>query len=252
VILHRVAASLRNKDWSTALLEFLIVVVGIFVGLQVDDWNQQRKDRKDEAAFLASLHVDLVRADELTQRLRHRRLDRLDDTVSTGEVLFGGEGRLSLTEEECNVIVWSTAFNINAPGLPSVDELISTGRMGIIRDSELRTALVALRQTRVTLEDAIAEKSMSSNFVSLPRVFPELFNMTMYFDEEVGEVRTRNECDLGAMRANQAFLNQFSANADGYDAYIRDGLKPWSSQFDKVHALVDAALGIEHPVSESE
>ena len=58
MILQRVAASLRNKDWSTALLEFLIVVVGIFVGLQVDDWNQQRKDRKDEAAFLASLHVD--------------------------------------------------------------------------------------------------------------------------------------------------------------------------------------------------
>ncbi len=48
------------------------------------------------------------------------------------------------------------------------------------------------------------------------------------------------------MRANQKFLNQFSANADGYDAYIRDGLAPWSAQFDKVHQLVDDVLGMTH------
>jgi len=48
------------------------------------------------------------------------------------------------------------------------------------------------------------------------------------------------------MRANQPFLNQFSANADGYDAYIRDGLKPWSLQFDRVHEFVDRELGIDH------
>ncbi|HKJ18223.1 MAG TPA: hypothetical protein VJ984_12790 [Xanthomonadales bacterium] len=33
---------------------------------------------------------------------------------------------------------------------------------------------------------------------------------------------------------------------DGCDAYIRDGLKPWSDQFDTVHAMVDGILGITH------
>jgi len=70
--------------------------------------------------------------------------------------------------------------------------------------------------------------------------------MSASFDETIGEVQTQNECDLAAMRANQPFLNQFSANADGYDAYIRDGVRPWSRQFDRVHELVDSALGIGH------
>ena len=49
-----------------------------------------------------------------------------------------------------------------------------------------------------------------------------------------------------AMRASRPFLNQFAVNADGFDAFIRDGLAPWSTQFLKVHELLDATLGIEH------
>ena len=54
------------------------------------------------------------------------------------------------------------------------------------------------------------------------------------------------------MRANQHFLNQFSMNVDGYDAYVRDGVKPWSLQFARVHELVDGTLGIDHLVDVSE
>jgi len=114
------------------------------------------------------------------------------------------------------------------------------------------TALVALQQTRAALDAIISEKSASSNFISLPTIFPSLFQMSASFDETIGEVQTQNECDLAAMRANQPFLNQFSANADGYDAYIRDGVKPWSLQFDKVHDLVDNALNIDHRADSSE
>lgn len=227
-------------------VEFIVVVAGIFAGLQVDDWNQARKNRVDEGEFLNRLHDDVLVADALSQRLRQRRLDRWDWTLNASDVLFGRNDRNTLTDDECSATVWISAFNITASGLPSVDELIGTGRMGIIRNAELRTALVALRQTRAALDTAISEKTASSNFNFLPAAFPELFQLTAYVDDIRDEIRTKNECDLAAMRANQAFLNQFSANFDGYDAYIRDGVRPWSSQFDKVHELVDSALEIDH------
>ena len=109
-----------------------------------------------------------------------------------------------------------------------------------------RTALVALRQTRAALDTTISEKTASSNFTFLPAAFPELFQIDAQYDEARGEVVSLNTCDLTAMRTSQPFLNQFSINFDGYDAYIRDGVMPWSSQFDKVHKLVDSALGISH------
>ena len=48
------------------------------------------------------------------------------------------------------------------------------------------------------------------------------------------------------MRTNQVFLNDFSIAADRCDAYVRDGLEPWSLAFDKVHHIVDRDLGLEH------
>lgn len=58
MILRRLAEGIRKQDWFTVVLEVLIVVVGIFLGLQVDDWNEARKDRATEAAYLQELLED--------------------------------------------------------------------------------------------------------------------------------------------------------------------------------------------------
>ncbi len=61
MILDRLAAGLKQRDWGTVVLEVLIVVVGIFIGLQVDDWNQARLDRSDIAEYMERIHEDLNR-----------------------------------------------------------------------------------------------------------------------------------------------------------------------------------------------
>lgn len=60
MILQRIAASLKKRDWGTVVLEVAIVVVGIFIGLQVDDWNQRRQDRALEQQYLERLYADML------------------------------------------------------------------------------------------------------------------------------------------------------------------------------------------------
>ena len=48
MILRRLVTSLREQSWLTLVLELVVVVVGIFLGLQVDSWNEARKDRMVE------------------------------------------------------------------------------------------------------------------------------------------------------------------------------------------------------------
>jgi hypothetical protein len=252
MILHRMGRAIAEQNWFIVIIELLVVVVGILLGLQIDDWNRARQDRMDEGQFLERMHEDVLLAEELSHRLRQRKLDRLDWMLDASDVLFNRINRDALTDEECTAIAWSTAFNFVAAGLPSVDELIGTGRLGIIRDADLRAALVALRQTRLALAATISEKSTSSNFNYLPTAFPDLFQLTPYVDDSIGEVGNRMECDLASMRTNRPFLNQFGTNVDGYDAYIRDGVKPWSLQLERVHELVDNALNIDHVADENE
>ena len=58
MILRRLVTALRNQSWLTLVLELVVVVVGIFLGLQVDSWNDARKDRVFEQQYLASLKAD--------------------------------------------------------------------------------------------------------------------------------------------------------------------------------------------------
>jgi hypothetical protein len=48
MILRRLAEGIRKQDWFIVVLEILIVVFGIFAGLQVDDWNRARLERVEK------------------------------------------------------------------------------------------------------------------------------------------------------------------------------------------------------------
>jgi len=59
MILRTVTRHVRDQNWVAVFLDFLIVVVGIFVGLQVTDWNAQRQAKEREHAWLIQLSEDL-------------------------------------------------------------------------------------------------------------------------------------------------------------------------------------------------
>lgn len=59
MILRRVIAHFRKQEWTAIGLDFLIVVVGVFVGLQVSNWNQFAGDRRAETEYLRQLQSDL-------------------------------------------------------------------------------------------------------------------------------------------------------------------------------------------------
>ena len=55
MLLRRVTRHVRSQNWFAVGVDFLIVVVGVFVGLQVQDWNDARKERAEERALLGRL-----------------------------------------------------------------------------------------------------------------------------------------------------------------------------------------------------
>lgn len=246
MILRRISQAVARQHWSTLFIELVILVVGVFVGLQVDDWNQARKDRVDEHEYLERLHADMMLAGELTSRLRNRMIERRELIKSAGDVLFGHVERNTLSSEECAALAASNIFTSIAPQIAAFDELVSTGRLGIIRDAELLSALIGLEQSRVALATMVSIQTSQNSYAYLPVSHPELIAATAYGAPDSGEIRISAECDLGAMGADRSFRNQFTVNADGFDAFIRDGLSPWSLQFSRVHALLDASLGYEH------
>jgi hypothetical protein len=244
MILKRIVGHLRQQHWTAVAIELFIVIVGVFIGLQADTWNDDRRDRIDERRYLVRTHADIVRAETLSKRVRTRRLERLAPLKSASEALFRRDGRNEISDAECRAIASSHYYNVNVLTSPAITELMSAGRMGIIHDAHLRAALIDQRQSEEALHDYISIQFITAD--DLPARFPGLIKLESYFDPDMGEVRFHARCDLEGMRTNQSFLNEFSENVDRYDAWVQDALAPWIEKSEKVHELVDSALGIHH------
>ena len=60
MILRRVATSVRAQDWTAVAIEFVILVVGVFIGIQVSNWNDARAFEAQEATYLAQLRSEIT------------------------------------------------------------------------------------------------------------------------------------------------------------------------------------------------
>jgi hypothetical protein len=59
MILRRVIAHVKAQNWLAIAIDFVIVVFGVFVGLQAQEWSKARDDRRREAQIVADLLADL-------------------------------------------------------------------------------------------------------------------------------------------------------------------------------------------------
>ncbi|MEQ1909877.1 MAG: hypothetical protein ABMA15_13695 [Vicinamibacterales bacterium] len=86
MLLRRFMRQLKRQDWMAVALEFVIVVFGVFFGLQVSEWNQARLDRAMERAYIARISRDIARSRaqivELQHRIEPQFLDRTSPFVN--------------------------------------------------------------------------------------------------------------------------------------------------------------------------
>ena len=59
MILRRLTANLKAQNWTAVAIDFLIVVVGVFVGIQASNWNQARVERAETQRLLMRIEPEI-------------------------------------------------------------------------------------------------------------------------------------------------------------------------------------------------
>jgi hypothetical protein len=241
MLLPRVVAHLRKQEWTAIAIDFVIVVTGVFVGLQVSNWNETRKAHAAEAQLLERLHQDVVLAEELIGSNRERRPQRVIDLTAAYERITG-DGDAPLTPEECSAIATSFSVSTRIPLLPTLGLLQAGPGYGSITDPDLRASIAALSQGVEQIDDYVS-KELGSN-VEPSQAFPDLIALSNYVDEN-GELRVSAVCDLQNMRTNQRFLNALALNRDFQDS-LSFRVAPVLAAFSELHVDLDRVLEIQH------
>ena len=141
MILRRFANAIRHQDWFTVFVEFTLIVVGLLVALQIDNWNQVRKDRIDEGYYLKRILGDID--ESIAENLKDIEFMRNKVESTLWVVKKLRLGHLNPDEEEAfkrkflEIQNWKTGSFIDS----TIQELQSSGQMTIIQSRALREHL---------------------------------------------------------------------------------------------------------------
>lgn len=154
MLLRRLVRNLRKQEWSVLGIEFVVVVVGIFLGLQVDGWNEARKERRAEGVYLERLAADM---DEMIEAnaVRERQTTRLRSALFVLESL----DRCELAEADRELFEFAIVSHQGMRRFVIIratyDEMVGSGALARLGNIELKNAVSALFAEADAAEDML-------------------------------------------------------------------------------------------------
>ncbi len=167
-----------GKYFKYAIGEILLVVIGILIALQINNWNENTKNKKREHKYLTSLSKEIkedsVTLEETWFKAKTKKIEglhlakdyilgntKIEDTLSfINKVSFGGVNSKASFQGTSN----------------TYEELKSTGALSLISDDEIRTRIVDYYYTKIFISSYIENiRSDYASYVNSIKVFNSKF-----------------------------------------------------------------------------
>ncbi|MEZ5894976.1 MAG: hypothetical protein R3C40_11680 [Parvularculaceae bacterium] len=81
MLLRRMIDHVKAQNWTAVALDFVIVVVGVFIGIQVANWNDANAAKARETELLVALREEI----ETSIKITDQKADAISQVVSAGE-----------------------------------------------------------------------------------------------------------------------------------------------------------------------
>jgi hypothetical protein len=145
MLLRRVAQHVRQQNWLAVGIDFFIVVIGVYIGLQVNNWDATQAERRMERVLLAQLETDFRDLDERLTLEIERLLNQSLELASLIELV-----RAQNVPDDDPAVKRGIRAAVAPPDPPpppiSFTEALSSGGFSIIQDAALRRALTKYGQ----------------------------------------------------------------------------------------------------------
>ncbi len=199
-----------------AVGEIVLVVIGILIALQINNWNEVRKVRIEEQVLLRQLKEEYA-----------TNLEQLDSKIATRTLLIGSSKELltyfdaPTSANKDSVISKLGNLGLTVSYDPIQNDLVATGKINIIQSAELKSLLTKWSTDVIQVQEVEAiylnrhqyvywpvlnklglgralDKVLYKQVVDLPTF---LMNRTNFADYDFGQ--SRLEPDLEAILNNR-------------------------------------------------
>lgn len=142
--MKRILTTLSQK-WPEYLLEILVITIGILGAFALNNWNEGRKEKIQEAKFLRNLKLDL-QTDTTNLNLmtadRNQKVENALTLLEMQTVPSNEEQMKQYMSSIWQLFGWSTF----TPRTNTVDELIGSGNLSILSDDSVKFYILTIKQ----------------------------------------------------------------------------------------------------------
>lgn len=159
---------MAEQSWSRFIAEILVVVVGIFLGLQATEWHEDRQSRADGYYYLDLLHRQL----DAEIRIRETNLadasDSIDSIRNAYELLFAD----SWSEDEYaefkseHLAIYGVPTESRRPS--ALRQLLDNGKIDLVESKDIQEMLFDLDRA---YGEAISQSETTANLLREATVF---------------------------------------------------------------------------------
>lgn len=141
MITRRITEAIAKQSWSAAFVELLIVVIGIFLGLQASSWYEERSEADMESTIVDRLEADFEEIlNEIEAALNSHQgiidgLDKLQAALDSGSIIESEKS--SVQYSLGNVLGVDTGGGKSA----TYQEIVASGRLRLLQNNDLVSAL---------------------------------------------------------------------------------------------------------------
>jgi len=241
MVLRSISKHVKEQNWFAIVLDFIIVVVGVFLGIQVANWNTDAGNRLQEHAYLTRLYEDI----EESIVNQTRDINFLNMQLADQAIVLKSLDSCAVAPDD--IIPFQRAINmlgfINVPRFTrrTVDEMAASGRTGVIKNVTIQdelTRIVALIGWRSGFIDNTSRVIESRRFVVEDYIRYDL-NQN-YPDTFIGEFAAVNY-DINAMCADPKVASSISI-ISFYTRERRNAYRPILERYNKFLSMLEQEL----------
>jgi hypothetical protein len=219
-----------GRYFKYAIGEIILVVIGILIALQINNWNENRKQNNRSLEYHQRIYEDLARLTEKGDDLK-ANADRILTSITKTVSLL--ESKKELTSEDRKtvdfVMIWFSRTTYQLPTLSTYEEMKSNGDLNLIYDVKLRNQITDFYNYLEQVEKVYDKISMAieddySVFSRYVRTYvnPKTLAIT-------------HDYDFSKMSADEEFINTFSRLATHWRGYAYF-LKTVNQESNKIRA----------------
>lgn len=246
MILQRLIAGLGKQEWNVVAIEGLVLVGGIFAGLQINSWNDARQDRLSERHYLERIYEELA-ADiaDIEEGIR-----AAESRAEMGRLLIAAVENPDLASVDPHAFFRAIeqAGYTYSPAISdyTFQELKNDGKIGIIRDADLRWALMRYYKLIENYSQWAYRREHFQNTYGdrkLGILTPEQSSKLEPYDADAEFTQEEALEALERMRARPGFVEQIYRASNHSQAISK--YTEWRDSAEQLRGMIGVAIGYE-------